>query len=54
MTNLEGLFTAAFAVHAAAVAVVNLTPTPKDNAAVAKVYRVLELAAGLFSRRAKM
>jgi len=43
----------AFAVHALALAIVNLTPTPKDNEWVAKGYRVLEIAAGLLSKKAK-
>jgi hypothetical protein len=41
------------AVHTAAVAIVNLTPTPKDNEIVASVYRVVEFAAGILSIRAK-
>lgn len=53
-SNLEGLFTVVLSAHALAVAVVNLTPTPKDDAVVAKVYRVIEIAAGLFSRKVKM
>ena len=39
--------------HALALAVVNLTPTPADNQALARVYRVVEIAAGLFSGKAK-
>ena len=42
-----------FAVHALALAIVNLTPTPKDDAWVAKGYRVLEIVAGLLSKKAK-
>lgn len=53
MTNADALLLAAAAVHAAAVAVTNLTPTPKDDAFVAKAYRVVEIAAGLISRKAK-
>ena len=34
-------------------AVVNLTPTPKDDEAVAKYYRIIEIAAGLFTRLVK-
>jgi hypothetical protein len=51
--NLEGLMVVLFAVHALALAVVNLTPTPKDDAIVAKLYSVLEVVAGLVSKRAK-
>ena len=44
---------ALFAIHAAALAIVNLTPTPKDDAAVAKFYRVIEILAGIVTRFAK-
>ena len=47
---------AAIGVHATAVAVVNLTPTPKDNdrlgrytALFVKLYRAIELLAGIFT-----
>jgi hypothetical protein len=50
----------AVAVHAAALAFVNLTPTPKDNRrlgkvsrAVVRTYRIIELAAGIVTRKAK-
>jgi predicted metal-dependent phosphoesterase TrpH len=52
-TNWDGIFAAILAVHAAAVAIVNLTPTPKDDAILAKVYGVIEIAAGLFTKKAK-
>lgn len=42
-----------FAIHAAALAIVNLTPTPKDNEAVAKYYRILEILAGIVTRLSK-
>lgn len=42
-----------FAIHAAALAIVNLTPTPKDDEAVAKYYRVLEILAGIVTRLSK-
>jgi hypothetical protein len=35
------------AAHALAIAVVNLTDTPKDNEYVAKAYRYIEFAAGI-------
>tara|TARA_Y100000004_G_C8648053_1_gene299911 strand:- start:162 stop:347 length:186 start_codon:yes stop_codon:yes gene_type:complete len=44
---------ALFAVHAAAVAIVNLTPTPKDDEFVAKAYRVIEILAGIVNKLAK-
>jgi len=43
----------ALAVHAAASAVTALTPTPKDDSAVRKAYRIIELLA-LVVGRAKM
>lgn len=47
------IIAALFAIHAAALAIVNLTPTPKDDAAVAKFYRVIEILAGVVTRLAK-
>ena len=40
--------------HATALMIVNLTPTPKDDEAVAKVYRMIEILAGLLTNRVKM
>jgi hypothetical protein len=39
--------------HALAVAIVNLTPTPKDDEFVAKAYTYIEMLAGLVSKKAK-
>lgn len=36
-----------------AEAIVNLTPTPADDKWVAKIYRVIEAIAGLFTDKAK-
>lgn len=47
------IIAALFAVHAAAVAIVNLTPTPKDDEVVAKFYRVIEILAGIITKIAK-
>jgi len=47
------IIAALFAVHAAAVAIVNLTPTPTDDKAVAKFYRVIEIFAGIITKIAK-
>jgi hypothetical protein len=47
------IIAALFAIHAAALAIVNLTPTPEDDKAVAKFYRVIEIFAGIFSKLAK-
>jgi hypothetical protein len=50
----------AVGVHAAAVAVVNITPTPKDNETLGKysrmlvkLYRAIELLAGIITPLAK-
>lgn len=50
----------AVAIHGAAVVIVNMTPTPKDNAALdkysrlmVKLYRVVEILAGVVSKRVK-
>jgi hypothetical protein len=47
------IITALLAIHAAALAIVNLTPTPKDDKAVAKLYHVIEFLAGILTRLAK-
>ena len=48
------------AIHALALVIVNLTPTPKDDAAlsnaarvIVRVYRVIEIIAGVVSPRVK-
>lgn len=50
----------AVAIHGVALIIVNLTPTPKDNEALdtidslaVKLYRVLEIAAGIVTPLAK-
>lgn len=53
MANLPEIIAALFAIHAAALAIVNLTPTPKDDAAVAKYYRVIEILAGIVTKLSK-
>ena len=52
-TNWEGIAATAAALHVLAVAIVNLTPTPKDDAVVAKFYSVIEKIAGIFTDKAK-
>lgn len=42
-----------FAIHAVALAIVNLTPTPKDDEIVAKYYRILEVLAGVVTKLSK-
>jgi hypothetical protein len=53
VTNGPEILGVLFAVHAAALAIVNLTPTPKDNDVVAKYYRILEILAGIVTRLSK-
>lgn len=60
MDHLADYIALAVAIHGVALAVVNLTPTPKDNEAldsyarvVVKVYRVVEILAGIISPRVK-
>lgn len=51
--NWDGILALVAAVHVLALAVVNLTPTPKDDAFVATVYGVIEKIAGIFTTKAK-
>jgi hypothetical protein len=60
MEKLAEYVTLAVAIHGLALVIVNLTPTPKDNEAlhgatkvVIKLYRAIEILAGLLSKRAK-
>jgi hypothetical protein len=60
MDHLADYIALAVAIHGVALAVVNLTPTPKDNEAldsyarvVVKAYRVIEILAGIISPRVK-
>lgn len=39
--------------HAVALAIVNLTPTPDDNIILGKVYKVVEGIAGVVTKTAK-
>lgn len=39
--------------HAVALAIVNLTPTPADNILLGKVYKVVEAIAGVVTKTAK-
>jgi hypothetical protein len=50
---LTEILTVVVAAHALAIAVVNLTPTPKDNEAVEFVYKIIEYIAGIFTPKAK-
>jgi len=53
LANAKTLLEILFAIHALAVLIVNLTPTQRDNDAVAKYYRVIEILAGIITRLAK-
>ena len=48
--NISKYVEAALAVHAAASAITALTPTPKDDSAVRKLYRIIELLALVTNR----
>jgi hypothetical protein len=52
-THGPEIIAALIAVHAAAVAIVNLTPTPKDDEVVGKIYRVIEILAGIVTKLSK-
>lgn len=58
--KLSDLITLAVALHGLAVVIVNITPTPKDDEALGnlevlgvKLYRALEILAGIVTHRAK-
>jgi hypothetical protein len=41
------------ALHGVALIIVNLTPTPKDNEIYGKLYKIIEIVAGIVTRLAK-
>jgi hypothetical protein len=47
------ILTVLLAAHAAAIAIVNLTETPKDDEYVAFAYRLIEWLAGVVTPKAK-
>ena len=51
--NWSEIVGVAGAAHLVALAVVNLTPTPKDDEAYARFYKVIEKFAGLITKMAK-
>ena len=60
MNHLADYVALAVAIHGVALVVVNMTPTPKDNQALdsytrllVKLYRVIEVAAGIISPKVK-
>ena len=52
-SNLDVILTVLLASHALALAIVNLTPTPVDNAVVGGIYKVIEVLAGIVTKKAK-
>lgn len=50
MEHLNQYLEVALAIHAAASAIVALTPTPRDNAIVGKFYKLIEIAALVIGR----
>jgi uncharacterized membrane protein len=53
LANWGEIVSVAGAIHLLALAVVNLTPTPKDDEIYAKVYKVIEKLAGIVTKIAK-
>jgi hypothetical protein len=50
MEHLNKYIEVALAIHAAASAIVALTPTPHDNKVVEKFYKLIEIAALVVGR----
>jgi hypothetical protein len=53
LDNAKNIIEILIAIHAVALLIVNMTPTPKDDAALAKYYRIIEILAGIVSKLAK-
>lgn len=60
LNHLPEIVTVAIAAHGLALAIVNITPTPKDNEALGsitrlgvKMYRAIEILAGIITPFAK-
>lgn len=51
--NTDAIVGILVAAHALALAIVNVTPTPKDDAFVTKAYKVVEVIAGIFGETVK-
>ena len=48
--NGTAVLSVLLAAHALALVIVNLTPTPKDNEVLKKVYKFIEALAGVFGK----
>lgn len=53
LANLDGILVALLGTQALAQLIVNLTPTPRDDVWTGKVYRAIEVVAGIVTKRAK-
>lgn len=53
ISNAQRLLEILLAVHGVAILIVNLTPTKRDDQAVATYYRIIEVLAGIVTRLAK-
>jgi len=51
--NWSDIVAIAGALHLLALAIINVTPTPKDNEVYGKFYKVIERLAGIFTKTAK-
>lgn len=52
-TNWSEIVSVAAAVHILALAIINLTPTPKDDEIYGKIYRAIEILAGVITKLVK-
>ena len=53
LSNWSEIVGIAGALHILALAIVNVTPTPKDNEFYGKLYKIVEKIAGIFTKIAK-
>jgi hypothetical protein len=53
LNNWSNIVGIAGAAHLLALAIVNVTPTPKDDELYAKFYKVIEMIAGIVTKVAK-
>jgi hypothetical protein len=53
LSNWSEIVGIAGALHILALAIVNVTPTPKDDEFYGKIYKIVEKIAGIFTKIAK-